>query len=68
MFNVAAAIVIACGVADNEKTLTCWDVLNNCTVAAAFKYGNGEATEKDFNKCKANFTQEAKRLEKLEEK
>lgn len=65
MFNVAAAIAIACGVADNPKTFDCWDALNNCTVAAPFKRGETDATKEDFEVCKKKFASEIVRLEKL---
>lgn len=67
MFNLAAAIIIACGVADNEKTLTCWDVYNNCALNAAFKRGEEKATQKDFDTCKATYGTEEKRIKKLQE-
>lgn len=65
MFNVAAAIIIACGVGDNDRTMDCWDALNNCTVAAPFKRGEDQATEDDFNACKSKLASEIARLDKL---
>ena len=65
MFNLAAAIVIACGVADNDKTSTCWDVYNNCVLNYSFKRGD-EPTQKDFDSCNEKYSSEYKRIVKLQ--
>ena len=62
MFNLAAAIIMACGVADNNETLTCWDVYNNCVLSKV-----AEADQKTFNACKASYDKEYKRIRKLQE-
>jgi hypothetical protein len=67
MFNLAAAIVLACGVADTPKTSRCWDVYNNCTLNKAFKRGEDSATEKDFNECRLEFTSYEKLIIKEQE-
>lgn len=62
MFNLVAAIVLACGVSDNARTLTCWDVYNNCVLSRTL-----EPTQKDFDACKAKYDSEYKKIVKLQE-
>lgn len=62
MFKLATAIALACGVADNDKTFTCWDVYNNCVINRTL-----EPTQKDFDYCKDRYEVELKRIEKLQE-
>lgn len=60
MFKLAAAIAIACGVADNDKTFTCWDVYNNCVLNRT-----RTPTQADFDYCTKTYDKELKRIQKL---